>query len=383
MNSKRHYKGIDILFFVEDPGAANFLGDLPQYLSEINISSKIIAAGPAVSLLTTRKIDVVVEDNNDNCQQLLDRFHPALIAVGTSQNPDTKGLSFIDTGKINRIPTVGMVDMAVDSELRFSGRSPDPLRHAPDWLIVPDMITKNAFCNLGFSENNIRICGNPNYDRIRRVVDNLMEENEGAIVKRVFPAEISENRPRIVFISEHVDGTSYERMHRNSEYTLRGRGQNDSRTIIVLEEVLDAFHSIGIRPHITVRLHPKNKIEEFNDLQGEVDFFSVGGDPLELVWCADLVIGMTSMLMMEAVVMGKKTLSVLPRSSEAAWAPNTLYNLSPIVTTRLALVETIHDFFHSDKLSRSKDANFLLVHDAEKNAASFFCELLRQGVHGC
>lgn len=66
----------------------------------------------------------------------------------------------------------------------------------------------------------------------------------------------------------------------------------------------------------------------------EFDFISSGGSPLELIYAADLVVGLTSMLLLEAALLGKPTLSIVPRRGEMDFLPTIRMGITPCVTTR-------------------------------------------------
>jgi hypothetical protein len=83
-----------------------------------------------------------------------------------------------------------------------------------------------------------------------------------------------------------------------------------------------------------LRVHPKNTVSDFAEYQPELDMISQGGSPLELIYASDLVVGMTSMLLTEAVLMGKKTLSIIPDITEKDWLPSVRNGITPCVTTR-------------------------------------------------
>jgi hypothetical protein len=122
---------------------------------------------------------------------------------------------------------------------------------------------------------------------------------------------------------------------------LHGRGGSERRADIVFEEILDSSALISPRPFLALRLHPKNSREEFARYLAEVDFVSQGGDALELIWSSDLVLGMSSILLMEAALAGRPTLSVVPRESEREWCPSVTEGLTPCVTTRRELKEAL------------------------------------------
>jgi hypothetical protein len=90
-----------------------------------------------------------------------------------------------------------------------------------------------------------------------------------------------------------------------------------------------------------VRLHPKNRPEEFAVYAGEIDAFSAGGDPVDVLLDADLVVGMSSMILQEAAFLGRSVLAILPRAAERAWLPMLQSGAIPCVTDRAAIAPTV------------------------------------------
>ena len=66
----------------------------------------------------------------------------------------------------------------------------------------------------------------------------------------------------------------------------------------------------------------------------ELGALNQGGDSLEAVWAADLVVGMTTMLLMETLLLQRPHLSIIPRSLEAGWLPTLELGLTPVAKTR-------------------------------------------------
>lgn len=342
---------MDVLIVVEDPGAANFILELPGALAHAGVSSRILACGRAGQYLKDRH---VAADPFPASMHVGEFFHAhafKLLLAGTSQNPDSPVLALIDECMRRGVAAIGFVDMAADAHLRFNGRTRNPLQHAPESIIVADRATHRAFVDLGFPADRIHVSGHPAYDRVRRRAAELGKGSLSALRTRLLGRDPAP-RPVWMFAAEH--GEDDPRQKRSSEYTLHGRGGSDRRTDIVLEEVLDAAASLEPRPYVALRLHPKNTREEFARYMSEVDMVSQGGDPIELIWTSDLVLGMSSILLMEAAVAGRPTLSVVPRECERSWSPSVIEGLTRMVFTREQLKSAV---FAASSLSNSISSN--------------------------
>jgi hypothetical protein len=329
---------VDVLIVVEDPGAANFILDLPGALANAGVSSRIVSCGHAAQYLKDRHVASDSYPASLHPGEFVNAHPFRLLLAGTSQNPDSPVLALIDECRRRNLPTIGFVDMAADAHLRFSGRAANPLQHAPESIIVADPATRGAFEDLGFPADRIHVSGHPAYDRVRQRAAKLAKGSRSALRTRLLGGDPAP-RPVWVFAAEH--GEDDPRQKRSAEYTLHGRGGSDRRTDIVLEEVLDAASALEPRPYVALRLHPKNTREEFARYVSEVDIVSQGGDPIELIWASDLVLGMSSILLMEAAVAGRPTLSVVPRECERIWSPSVMEGLTRMVFTREQLKSAV------------------------------------------
>ena len=159
------------------------------------------------------------------------------------------------------------------------------------------------------------------------------------------------DRPVLVFLAEGVDQLNPDASQATAAYTLRGSGNSDDRTTIVLEEVLAAAARLDPKPYVVLRLHPKNATDDYSELRDALDMVSQGGDPLPLLWCADAVVGMTTFLLVEAALLGLPTLSVLPRAKEVEWLPTTVDRTTPVVTTSVALHNSLEVSLRGDRRS--------------------------------
>jgi hypothetical protein len=337
---------IDILIFVEDPGAANCVMGLPNALKSAGVSAAIHAIGSSIEHMKNNGTYFTRVPDDQDASELLDQVSPKLILIGTSENPDTLGLKLIASAKERSIPTIGIIDGPANAQYRFKGREISPLNLAPDLLIVPTKGIKDTFRNMGYHAENIFIGGHPHYDKIKETKELLSAEGHLKVRKRVF-SDAHNNVPIIVFAAEISDGLDPSQFYRSSDYTLQGRGQSELRTIIVLEEIIDCIRIEIPNAYLVLRLHPKNTSSEFSEYLSEIDQISDSGSSLEISYGADLVVGMTSILLMEAAILGKPTLSVIPRESEKHWLESIDLGLTPVATSRDELHREMKKFIKS------------------------------------
>ena len=331
---------LDVLMHAEDPGAANILAPLSSGLGDAGLSSRLMASGAAVAYLTDRAI--THEPVSDGAGEVLDSVHPRVLVAGTSEDRDGFGLALIDAARERAIPSLGAVDMLANAAFRFRGNSDDPLRHAPDWLAVPDQATADAFAKLGFAHDRVVACGHPHFDVMRARRAEFATQSRADLRAERLP-DLPADRPLLVFVAEGIDQLNPAASRIPQDSALTGSGQSLDRTTVVLEELLEAVDNLDPRPVTVLRLHPKNRPDDYGALADRVDHVSHGGDALPLIWCADLVAGMTTFLLVEAHLLGRPTLSVLPDPTDSVWLPTTAAGATPVVSTRESLATALAD----------------------------------------
>jgi len=371
----------DVLIFIEDPGAANGLADLPGALGERGISATVLAAGHAVDYLAFFETPFTAVDAAEGPAFLLDRHAPRAIVTGTSENPDTAALPLIAEAHRRGLATVAFVDGPASAEYRFRGKGREPLAFAPDWILAADSVTASRFRGLGHPGDHVIECGHPYFDRVRKVGDALTREGPDVVRARVLP-DAPADRPVVAFLTEISDGLAPADHVRSAAYTLAGRGDNDQRCHIVLEELLDALAPLTPRPYLVLRLHPKNTSQEFALYAREVDHISEGGSAAEVVFAADLVVGMTSILLFEAALMECPVLSVVPRPEETQWLTAIGLGIVPAVHTRDALRATLTNAIAKPDRIMGTPASEVIHFGALERVCDFVADLLAASDEG-
>lgn len=320
----------DVLISAEDPGAANFMAAVPGALAQCGFRSAVVAGGQAPAFLEKRGI-VFERAAESSASDILDRWRPRVLLAGTADS-GTLGTRLIAEARARGITTVAGVDARFSADHRFRGPSGDPLEFAPDWVLVPDQWTREAFLAIGCSPERVLAVGQPHLDHVRSLVPEFVREGRAAIRTRLFGNDLPGRRV-VLFIDEpRLSGSQGTKDP--AQYTLHGRGKATGRTQIVLDEFLDSMPKGSSRPYLVFRIHPRSSAEDYKDHLSGFDFISKGGSGPEVVFAADLVVGMTSMLLLEAATMGLPTLSIVPDRKEAEYLPSVAARVTPMVDTR-------------------------------------------------
>lgn len=366
----------DILLFAEDPSAANYASLLLPAFAREGWSARLCAAAVACDWLQSRGVEFTEVTAEVDARSLLREVGPRCVLTGTAENPETLGLRLIDAAYVADIPSVAFIDALMSAAYRFRGTTADPLAHAPDWLLVPDGKTLEAFADLGYLQDHIVICGHPQYDQTRILGEQWgTEGGAAAFRKRLFP-DLAPGRKILTFISEGA--LRYELLPRRAmgEYGFTGRGVDKGRTKIILEEVLDAVAGLADKPYVVFRAHPIEQAEDYAEYGHEIDRFSSGGSPLELVYASDLTAGMTSMLLLEAALLGRPTLAVLAQKSEVELLPSVRSGLTPHVLNRADLRDRLPVLLSGNAALSDRGGEDLLVSGATERVVRVLAGLV-------
>lgn len=308
-----------ILLFAEDPGAALFMRGLPAALRAGGVRPVTMAlpyAAPYFPDENLLAIPTVLDDAA--AELLLQREAPVALVFGTSENIDSFAFALRRAALRQGVPTLSPVDSAANAEYRFRGSTEDPLYHAPDSLLVPDAATAMAFQALGMPDTDLAICGHPRFDEIAAIRGSWTAADRADQRRRHFPAAGAGDRI-VVFVSELSTGLGGDQFRRDASYSLDGTSKSSERSHIAGEELILALSDLPFPVHHVLRLHPKNRIAEEAGFAARFDQVSQGEPGLEIVNAADLVVGMTSILLVEAACLGRPALSIVPRAAERAW----------------------------------------------------------------
>lgn len=324
---------VDILMFAEDPGAANFLAPLDPMIRKAGWNGVTLAVGLAADIFSRRGVSHLNPGNDNNRSgSLLAELKPRLVLAGTASNPDTLGLQLIAYAKNNSMTTVAAVDAAMNAELRFCGRTQNPLAYAPDWLLVPDTAVADIYVRLGMPAARVVACGNPHHDFVITRGNDWRKNDRRAARKRIFP-DAPESARIVVFVSEGsarvMRNVAGEPVAGND----RGPGASAGRSEIALQMLLDALGGSADKPYLVLRIHPKDRPADYAQFAGAIDLLNADGDPLETVCAADLAVGTTSMLVTESALVGRPVIAIVPEPAEDCWLPLIGLGVIPVART--------------------------------------------------
>lgn len=224
--------------------------------------------------------------------------------MGTSENKKTQAFRLIYWCKKNKIPSFGLIDSNINSEYRFRGTSRKALQHAPEYLVVPENKTKKEFLKLGFNPKKIRTLDPYLLHKILIYSKKNMDRNI-SIPQKAFV---------VTYASEPKTGLNFKNLKKTKYYLFKGRGNCKYGSSIGMSEFITALKKIKQKlkkPVFSIlRLHPKEKAYLYRHIKNNFDLVSQKESPNSILMVSNLVVGLTSMFLQEAVTRQIPTISI-------------------------------------------------------------------------
>jgi hypothetical protein len=197
----------------------------------------------------------------------------------------------------NGVKSVGILDQWQNYALRFSGIDDnEKLSYMPDSIFVMDETAKCEMIADGIPESRIMITGQPAFDRIKTEQKGL----NGKKIKK--DLRIDEDSIVIVFVAELLTNYFGDRL-----------GYTEQTILKFIGDTLNEFCNKKVQ--LLIKLHPENKNEDFEWALNKwpmigTQIIDKAFSPQESIAAADMVIGMTSVMLIESIIAGKPTVSL-------------------------------------------------------------------------
>ncbi|MDO8265151.1 MAG: hypothetical protein Q7T34_02160, partial [Candidatus Parcubacteria bacterium] len=274
-----------VLAAMQDPGgSAAVLPVVKLFKKEGKVDVKIFCGKYSYALLEREKISFVrAGDFSDKKLESQFRgFNPDLVFTANSFgfSLDKKVLRI---AKKAEIPTISIIDFWSNYWLRFlkEGEKKDP-RFLPDKIIVIDRIMKKEMVKEGFPGELIKVFGNPSLESL-------------PLKKRLKRGNVL----KILFISQPIRDIYGE------------KGYFGFDEFEVLKDFLEVIK--GLKADLTVRLHPKEKTGKYDSIIGKQKIKIDQESNLdELIYDANLVLGINSIALFRASLAGIPVISYQP-----------------------------------------------------------------------
>lgn len=274
-----------ILFFAHDPGGANAIEPLITPLSNSH-EVFVFAKGPALSKLPNAR-----ELSQNDIDSVLQTIKPDFLITGTSANDFTEKKLWQSAKKFN-IKSMAILDHWINYGIRFSKFALSEIEKfdkkcefLPDFICVMDKFAKEEMAKDGVPAEIIYPMGNPHFEK-------LIEQSK--TVKNVRENFAKEDDFLITFASEPY-----------TEDYGKGNEKQVLRDLIELTE--------DKKTKIVVKLHPKEDFAKYAEFESHSNIIlDKTTPPFEIIMASDLIISMTSMFLIEAMILSRPILSYQP-----------------------------------------------------------------------
>jgi len=280
-----------LLIATQDPGGAAALLPVINHLkNDLAIELKIFSGKYSYGLFKKNKINFLMAGdlNQKELTSQFKIFNPTLVFASNSFGLSVEKKILRIARKLG-IPSISIIDFWSNYWLRFvNGKEKRDIRYLPDKIVVIDNFMKTEMTRMGFPKEKLEVLGNPAFDSCK---DSHLQKRNSNFFQILFA---SQPLREIYGKDGYFDFDEHEVLNDISK-VLAELG-NDKKIVLV------------------VRLHPKEKIDKFKeikftDIRVKIDQES---ELDVLISESDLILGMNSMALFRAALLGKPVISYQP-----------------------------------------------------------------------
>lgn len=323
---KRIYK---IIFTAQDPGGFNaILPVIKELKKRNNFLLKLILANESRGIAKKNKISY--QDGNKltdkELAQLARKENPDLIFTATSMGRSIED-RIIKIAKVQKVKTVALIEFWANYKPRFY--------ILPDYILVVDRIMKKEMTEKRFDPKKLIITGSP-------IFDTFSGSNQRGKFISFFSQPFSE-----IYKKEDKEYWGYDEIQ-------------------VFEDLIECLEKLQLKNSIKIKFHLRTKkLDKFDEMIKNSKLNISIEKKLsseDLIKKSKVVIGMNSIVLFQAAMMGKNVLSYQPD----------LNRKDPLISNRLGISTSVYYKKNlcsvlKKLLSKTKKKNLKLVERYTKN----------------
>ncbi|MEB3238277.1 MAG: hypothetical protein VKO64_11725 [Candidatus Sericytochromatia bacterium] len=301
-----------LIVFSSDPGGASCLIPVLKDLPE-SWALKVFAGRDAREAFANAGFDPVATEPDSIDEMLEGRVTAVLTSASSLPERDMTEKRLWRRAAERDVPSLAVLDQWQCYVARFSGpQGREPLGYLPTAIAVMDEQARTEMIREGFPEDRLVVTGQPAL---------------GVVRERVVSLKAADSTPgaRVTWFSQPLRALFGRDL---------GFDEHD-----MLGIVRTAMGMLGEgRPRLVCKLHPRERREDFPP--DEADFEVVAGDRDNdaLLAASDVVLGMSTVMLVHAVLAGIPTLSVSPDTGDAR---NRCHPVEMGVVARLATPDAV------------------------------------------
>lgn len=301
---------LPVIFAISgDPGGACALAPVINRLFKNGrVHVKALAYREAISVWTEYGLQFDIIGDSTGFESLNKTFlklHPKILLSSTSANGVDFERKLAQTARTSGIPSLAVLDFWTNYRMRFIDEKGE-LSLLPDKIAVMDNRAVSEMVADGFDKDRLVVTGQPALDDILALSKSFTPTDKERLRNKF---EIGSNEFMVMFVSEPV-AQFYGSNKNNPAYL----GFTEYTVLDLLINVLEEISTDTMRPVLVIKPHPREHRDAFADFKTNSIKMTVNRDipSRELVLSADLVVGMSSMLLVESCYVGCPTLRIQP-----------------------------------------------------------------------
>lgn len=327
--------GRNLTFVCGDPGGAAAIAPVIELLrSEYDGKLACFAYHAGLKLLRDRGIDceeLSESVSTQNARQKMESCATEVLVTATSSNSLNWEHAFIDAARQMEITSLALLDFWSNYSQRFS-ELPGDLRYLPDTIAVMDSLACEEMAKEGFPRQRLVVTGQPAFDSLESALETFDSKRREAVLSECgAPAD-----SWLVFFASQPLREFY------GPPQSAGYLGFDEHTVLqsLVASLATLQHETGRAIVLVVRPHPREgKIQISSpDLRVHV---TAEGRNADWLLAADLVVGMNSVVLMEACLLGCPVVSLQPGLSKPDCLPSNRWGASTPVYKQDRILETL------------------------------------------
>ncbi len=293
------------LFFARDPGAANVIGELfakaegPKVLVAKDFAQKVFTkrALPFLSFNENFADKNLEPSDTFIIEKFLDKISPTKVITGTTHRDDFSDRLIWDACAQRGIPSAAVIDqwLRIPERFQVMGKT-----YRPDIVFCPNEDIRVQVESATLARQSAQIIGHPHLARLYQEKKSISQIEKESFRKKVSSWAKRPFKNLILFASEPQTRLSSQ----GAQFTEVQRNEFDY--FKVLKSAV--FDTWGEEALLVVKLHPKEDPELFKTIHPYI--VPIDWDPFMLMSACDVVVGIKSMLLVEAVLLGAQVISM-------------------------------------------------------------------------
>ena len=342
-----------------DPGPTNALSSILSVLAkERNIETIVLSESDSSrKILDSKKIPYTTLKerykleslDSSYIEHLVRHVNPDLILTGAFVQSNLDRY-FINAAKQNRKTSIAIFEGYTYSTVRKKDSEVDPkFKFNPNYLLILDEIAKEIMLREGFKPEQLVITGNPAHDE-------LVEFKKGFKLEDSFKVRNDFNVKPDDFLISFLSQPLHEDMVAGA---LEDYGYTQLTVLSSLEEAISSELKLIREPVLVIRTHPRENLELTKSaLKGKLKrvHFTNSYDTKNLIMASDLVTGMITNALIDAIYLDKDVVSLQPGlypGKEDRLITNSLGLSVPVYDTKY-ISTTLKKFIDQDEIFKTR-----------------------------